>query len=69
MCCGLSIHYLLALWTMGWGNTRPLPACIYHEIREQFSTQGANTGYLAVENRDLDFNNTTANITLFKTFI
>ena len=52
MCCGLSIHYSLALWTMGWDNTRPLPACIYHEIRERFSTQGAHTGYLAVENRD-----------------
>ena len=23
---------------MGWGNTRPLPACIYHEIRTKFES-------------------------------
>ena len=38
--------------SMGWDNTRPLPACIYHEIRERFSSQGAHAGYLTAESRD-----------------
>ncbi|XP_028412547.1 uncharacterized protein LOC114535438 [Dendronephthya gigantea] len=38
--------------TMGWDNTLPLPACIYHNLRERFAVQGAQTGYLLAGARE-----------------
>ena len=34
---------------MGWGDTRPLPACIYHNIRTRYQTGNA-TGYTNATN-------------------
>lgn len=36
---------------MGWDNTRPLPACVYHKIRGAFPTAQVR-GYQAAEQRD-----------------
>ncbi|XP_065060192.1 uncharacterized protein LOC135687538 [Rhopilema esculentum] len=36
---------------MGWDNTRPLPACIYEEIRSRFPTTSLR-GYATTEERD-----------------
>jgi len=35
---------------MGWENTRPLPACVYHTIREKFQTDMAR-GYQSAQQR------------------
>ena len=38
------IHWLCGY--MGWGNTRPLPACIYQNIRTRYATPHRQlTGY------------------------
>ena len=36
---------------MGWDNTRPLPACVYHNIRQKFQTVQTR-GYQAAQQRD-----------------
>ena len=36
---------------LGWDNTRPLPACIYNEIRTRFGTH-RHRGYLTAAERD-----------------
>ncbi|KAK3748684.1 hypothetical protein QZH41_018980 [Actinostola sp. cb2023] len=35
---------------MGWGNTRPLAACMYHNIRTRF-VSNAPSGYVTAANR------------------
>ncbi|XP_068696444.1 uncharacterized protein [Montipora foliosa] len=35
---------------MGWENTRPLPACVYHAIRQRFQTQ-MRRGYQSGQQR------------------
>lgn len=35
---------------MGWDNTRPLPACIYHHLRSQYPTHESK-GYLSAQDR------------------
>eukprot|EP00112_Aurelia_sp_Birch-Aquarium-sp1_P021545 Seg5830.2 transcript_id=Seg5830.2/GoldUCD/mRNA.D3Y31 product="hypothetical protein" protein_id=Seg5830.2/GoldUCD/D3Y31 len=35
---------------MGWDNTRPLPACIYHNLRTRFPTANS-TGYKTTQQR------------------
>jgi hypothetical protein len=35
---------------LGWDNTRPLPACVYHDIRKRFST-GWSKGYASALER------------------
>lgn len=36
---------------MGWDNTRPLPACIYHNLRTRFPTANS-TGYKTTQQRE-----------------
>lgn len=36
---------------MGWDNTRPLPACVYHNIRQRFLTEQIR-GYQTAQQRD-----------------
>lgn len=36
---------------MGWDNTRPLPACVYHNIRQRFPTEQIR-GYQTAQRRD-----------------
>ncbi len=43
----------LARWFfgyLGWDNTRPLPACVYGDIRQRYAT-GQRTGYRETEER------------------
>ena len=35
---------------LGWENTRPLPACVYHFIRKKYPT-GDTKGYIPAEQR------------------
>ena len=38
----------MVIWNNGWENTRPLSACIYHQIRTTFPTGDAK-GYVSGE--------------------
>ena len=46
-------------WEVGWENTRPLPACIYHNISSRFTTTESK-GYISGQEREL--NNYASNI-------
>ncbi|KAK3715355.1 hypothetical protein QZH41_010170, partial [Actinostola sp. cb2023] len=41
---------------MGWENTRPLPACVYHHIRTTYATQQSR-GVTYIENKEQSYKN------------
>lgn len=36
---------------LGWENTRPLPACVYHDLRTKYKTRGSR-GYASAQDRE-----------------
>ena len=47
-------HRLVVRWLcdpLGWENTRPLPACVYHDIRTCYFTRAA-MGYSSAQDRE-----------------
>jgi hypothetical protein len=48
------MDYSMAVWCMGWENSRPLPACIYTDIRKTFSSGNSSeySGYKSAQARN-----------------
>ncbi|XP_044176642.1 uncharacterized protein LOC122959384 [Acropora millepora] len=54
--CRATAYRFLVRWIfgpLGWNNSRPLPACVYHKIRQKFPT-ASTRGYSSADQRQDD---------------